>query len=60
MSDYRNKKAELAVEAADEVRRHNRAMESIALTTADIEKTKKNIEMGAIAQSAQVDFEKNH
>jgi hypothetical protein len=58
MSDYRNKKAELAVEAADEVRRHNRAMESIALTTADIEKTKKNIEMGAIAQSAQVDFEK--
>jgi hypothetical protein len=58
MSDYRNKKEELAVEAAEEVRRHNRAMEAIALTTADIEKTKKSIEMESIAQSAQLDNDK--
>jgi hypothetical protein len=40
MTDYRHKKEELALAHAEEVRRHNKAMENIAFTTADIEKKK--------------------
>jgi hypothetical protein len=58
MSDYGQKKEDLALKAAEEVRRHNHAMEEIAHSSADIEKTKKNIQMGAIAKSAQLDNEK--
>jgi aspartyl-tRNA synthetase len=51
-------KKDLATLAAEEVRRHNRAMENIVLSTVQIEKSKKEIEITAIAQSAQLDNDK--
>jgi hypothetical protein len=56
--EYTYKREQQAEEAATEVRRHNKAMETIAQSTATIETTKKNLEIGVLTKAAALDNEK--
>jgi hypothetical protein len=60
MLEYGRKREQQAETAAAEVRRHNKAMEDIAMSTAMIEKTKKDLEIGVMAKTAIIDNERKN
>jgi hypothetical protein len=55
---YRVQKEEQAKQTAKEIQRHNKTMEEIAQSTAIIDSTKTNIEIGIITKAASIDNER--